>query len=306
MGIIIAFVILGVIIVGIVSGGVAIYNRLVMLKYNVDKNFANIDVILKQRVDEIPNLIAVVKKTQGYEESLLNQLTELRTAFLSSRSTDEKVQLANEVGKLLNSFFAVSENYPELKAVESFRTLQLRVSDLEDMLSDRRELYNESVNMYNIGIHEMPALLFARPMGYTDKPLLHISEEEKNMTEFVSDILNYLQNNENAQGVVVALAAFGVPLFSFLLYLLFRILRIKVGAMASRALAALVTGYTFFGFITQIILLFSGVPALKMALIWLAMIIVYGVFVLFNRRMIYKILSTFNETKNSGQESLES
>ena len=172
MGIIIAFVILGVIIVGIVSGGVAIYNRLVMLKYNVDKNFANIDVILKQRVDEIPNLIAVVKKTQGYEESLLNQLTELRTAFLSSRSTDE-------IGKLLNSFFAVSENYPELKAVESFRTLQLRVSDLEDMLSDRRELYNESVNMYNIGIHEMPALLFARPMGYTDKPLLHISEEEK-------------------------------------------------------------------------------------------------------------------------------
>ena len=119
------------------------------------------------------------------------------------------------------------------------------------------------------------------------------------MTEFVSDILNYLQNNENAQGVVVALAAFGVPLFSFLLYLLFRILRIKVGAMASRALAALVTGYTFFGFITQIILL-------KMALIWLAMIIVYGIFVLFNRRMIYKILSTFNETKNSGQESLES
>ena len=64
------------------------------------------------------------------------------------------------------------------------------------------------------------------------------------MTEFVSDILNYLQNNENAQGVVVALAAFGVPLFSFLLYLLFRILRIKVGAMASSALAALVTGYT--------------------------------------------------------------
>ena len=126
------------------------------------------------------------------------------------------------------------------------------------------------------------------------------------MTEFVSDILNYLQNNENAQGVVVALAAFGVPLFSFLWYLLFRILRIKVGAMASRASAALVTGYTFFGFITQIILLFSGVPALKMALIWLAMIIVYGIFVLFNRRMIYKILSTFNETKNSGQESLES
>lgn len=126
------------------------------------------------------------------------------------------------------------------------------------------------------------------------------------MTEFVFDILNYLQNNENAQGVVVALAAFGVPLFSFLVYLLFRILRIKVGTVASRALAALVTGYTLFGVITQMILLFSSVPALKMALIWLAMIIIYGIFILFNYRMIYKISSTFNETKNSGQESLES
>lgn len=179
MGIIIASVILGLIVAGIVSGGIAVYNRLIMLKRNVDKNFANIDIILKQRVDEIPNLIAVVKETRGYEESLLKQLTELRTAFLSSRSSDEKVQLANEAGKLLHSFFSVSENYPELKAVDSFHTLQLRVSELENMISDRRELYNESVNMYNIGIHEMPALLFARPMGYTDKPLLHISEEEK-------------------------------------------------------------------------------------------------------------------------------
>ncbi|MEB3376210.1 hypothetical protein SFC43_34850 [Bacteroides sp. CR5/BHMF/2] len=65
MGIIIALVILGIIVVGTVSGGIAVYNRLIMLKHNVDKNFANIDVILKQRVDEIPNLIAVVKETRG-------------------------------------------------------------------------------------------------------------------------------------------------------------------------------------------------------------------------------------------------
>lgn len=179
MGIIIALLILGLIITGIVTGVIAVYNRLVMLNYNVDKNFANIDVILKQRVDEIPNLIAVVKETERYEESLLKQLTELRTAFLSSRSSDEKVKLSNEAGKLFHSFFAVSEHYPDLKAMENLRMLQARVSELEDMLSDRRELYNESVNMYNIGIHEMPAFLFARLMGYTNKQLLHISEEEK-------------------------------------------------------------------------------------------------------------------------------
>lgn len=179
MDIIIAFVILGIIIAATVLGGIAVYNRLIMLHYNVDKNFANIDVLLKQRVDEIPNLIAVVKETRGYEESLLQQLTTLRTAYLSSSLPEEKVKLANETSKLLRSFFAVSENYPELKTVESFHALQLRVSTLEDMLSDRRELYNESVNMYNIGIHEIPAVFFAGFMGYTDKSLLNILEEEK-------------------------------------------------------------------------------------------------------------------------------
>lgn len=121
------------------------------------------------------------------------------------------------------------------------------------------------------------------------------------MTAFVSDILNCLQNDDS-QVFVITFAAFGVPLFSLFLYLLFRILRIKVGPVANSSLAALAVGYTFFGFITQMILLFSGVPALKMALIWLAMIIVYGVFVLFNCRMIYKILATFNEAKTSEQE----
>jgi len=118
------------------------------------------------------------------------------------------------------------------------------------------------------------------------------------MTAFISDILDYLQNDD-FQVVVVAFAAFGVPLFSLLLYLLFRIFRIKVGPVASASLAALAIGYTFVGFITQMILLFSGVSALKMVLIWLAMIIVYGVFALFNYRMIYKVLPTLNKTKDS-------
>lgn len=125
------------------------------------------------------------------------------------------------------------------------------------------------------------------------------------MTAFVSDILTYLQDDDS-QGAVIALAAFGVPLFSIFLYLLFRILRIKVGPVASTSLAALAVGYTLFGSITQMILAFSGVPALKMALIWLAMLIVYGVFALFNCRMIYKILATSNETKNSKQASTKS
>lgn len=118
---------------------------------------------------------------------------------------------------------------------------------------------------------------------------------------FVSDILNVLQE-DGSQVFVIAFAAFGIPLFSLLLYLLCRILRIKVGPVASRALKTLAIGYTFLGFITQMILLFCGVPALKMALIWLAMIIVYGAFALFNCRMIYKISATFNETKKQNSK----
>lgn len=178
MEFIIASICLIIIIVSLISGGINVYNRLIMLKYNVDKSFANIDIILKQRADEIPNLIAIIKETKKYEESLLNQLTALRTAYLSGQNLEQKIKAANETEKLLHSIFAVSENYPELKTIESFQSLQLRVSNLEDMISDRREFYNESVNMYNIGIHEFPSLFFAYLMRFSDKPFLNISEKE--------------------------------------------------------------------------------------------------------------------------------
>ena len=80
---------------------------------------------------------------------------------------------------LLPTSWRVSENYPELKASDSFITLQKRVSEIEDHISDRRELYNDSVNLYNIGIQEFPALLMAKPLGYTEKTLLQISAAEK-------------------------------------------------------------------------------------------------------------------------------
>lgn len=167
------------IIVGLFSVIISTYNKIVMLKFNVEKAFANIDVLLKQRADEIPNLIKVVKEYMNYEENVLEKLTQLRTKFLNATDTNEKIELSNEMDKSMKTIFAVSENYPDLKASQNFSSLQTRVSDLENAVADRREFFNESVNMYNIGITEFPNVILAKILGYKEKLLLQISEQEK-------------------------------------------------------------------------------------------------------------------------------
>jgi len=175
----VAIVILVIIVIALASFLINIYNKLVMLSKNTEKAFANIDVLLKQRANEIPNLIAIVKKSMSYEEGLLEKLTNLRTQYLNERSQDKRVMLNNEIGKSLQTVFAVSENYPDLKANKSLLELQHRVSQLEDHITDRREYFNESINMYNIGILEFPNVLFSKMLGYKEKHLLQISETEK-------------------------------------------------------------------------------------------------------------------------------
>lgn len=176
---IIATIICVVLLIIIGNSLINVYNRLIMLNRNIEKSFANIDVLLKQRADEIPNLITVVKQSISYEQNTLEMLTRLRTRYLDAKSNDEKVNASNEIASAMKNLFAVSENYPALKANTSMLELQHRVSQLEDHISDRREFYNESVNMYNIGIWEFPNIIFSKPMGYKQKPLLEITEQEK-------------------------------------------------------------------------------------------------------------------------------
>ncbi|KGN73012.1 hypothetical protein HQ47_09145 [Porphyromonas macacae] len=113
------------------------------------------------------------------------------------------------------------------------------------------------------------------------------------MTTLLSDLFNYLQNDSEAPGLIFAIASFGVPLSSFILYVLFCILfpKVKVSDAVSYSLAGLAIGYTLMGFITQSLLFFMGVSAIKMALIWITMILVYGFFALFNYKMIAKVCS---------------
>ncbi len=165
--------------IAVIGFFISIYNKLVLLRFNIEKAYSNIDVVLKQRADEIPNLVRVAQQFMNYEKEILIRLTELRSSYASATNSDKKTGVANETSKALQSFFAVSENYPELKSNAHFLELQQRITGLENKIADRREFFNDSVNLYNIGIHEFPNVIFARLFGYRNRTLLEIPDSEK-------------------------------------------------------------------------------------------------------------------------------
>lgn len=172
----VALLLLIIIIVGSIIG---LYNSLVNLKNNIKKSLANIDVLLKQRTDELPKLIASVKGYMTHEKSTLTELTKARTAMMSAKTISEKAAADNQITGALKTIFAVAENYPKLEANKSFMQLQERISGLENELADRREFYNDSVNTYNIRIEQFPAVIIANKLGYKHEEMFKVSESDK-------------------------------------------------------------------------------------------------------------------------------
>lgn len=167
-------------VIGFFGYIVSLYNGLVNLKNNIEKSWANIDVLLKQRSDELPKLIASVKGYIKHEKEVLTALTKARTAFLSAQTMQEKAAADNVLTQGLKTLFAVAENYPNLKANENFLQLQNRISGIENELSDRREFYNDSVNNFNIRIESFPDMIVAKRMGLTQrKEMFKVTEQER-------------------------------------------------------------------------------------------------------------------------------
>lgn len=161
--------------------GIAIYNRLVNLKHNVSKAWSNIDVLLKQRHDELPKLIATCKEYMRHEQETFEKVIAARSRVAQAREAGDVTALGAAEGALrtgLGSLFALAEAYPELKANENFQFLQERISGLENQLADRREFYNESVNSNNIGIEEFPDVVIARLLNFREAQLLRFEEHE--------------------------------------------------------------------------------------------------------------------------------
>jgi LemA protein len=161
---------------------VTLYNNLVSLKHAVSKAWANIDVLLKQRHDELPKLVEVCKQYKQFEQETLQRVIEARSMVQTARQGQDIEALGKAEGMLragLGNIFAVAEAYPDLKTNQNFMQLQTRITGLENGIADRRELYNESVNIYNVGIEQFPAVLIANMFAYQPKPLLEFSAAEK-------------------------------------------------------------------------------------------------------------------------------
>lgn len=175
-------IIIGIILVAFILYFVTIYNGLVRLRNNIDKAWSNIDVLLKQRYDEIPKLVAICEGYMKHERETLQKVVEARSMVEKARGSGGVAETAQADGVLteaLKSLFAVVENYPDLKANENFLGLQARVSALENSIADRREFFNASVNLFNIRIEQLPDVFVARLVNYQSRELWQIEPSHR-------------------------------------------------------------------------------------------------------------------------------
>lgn len=179
MGMIVGIIIILVVAAGLAGWGISIYNSLVQVRNNVDKAWKNIDVLLMQRHDEIPKLVDAVKGYMQHEKTVLENITKLRAGFQKAADIDEKTRIENEINKDLSKIKIALEAYPDLKAGQNFIQLQSRITALESSIADRREFFNDSVNIYNIQIARFPEMLLANSLGYQKHALLEVPEEKK-------------------------------------------------------------------------------------------------------------------------------
>ena len=175
-----SFILLGI-LVALLLYIVMIYNNFVQLKNNVMQAWSNIDVLLKQRHDELPKLVETCKQYMKFEKDVLEKVTLARAAVGKAREAGDVGALGAAETQMragLANLYAVSENYPELRSNENFQNLQNRISQLEAQIADRREFYNDSVNVNNTRIEQFPDGIVARWFRFVLRPLLTFEESE--------------------------------------------------------------------------------------------------------------------------------
>jgi LemA protein len=170
-------------VVGAAVYVVILYNELVRLRNDNDRALANIDVLLKQRHDEIPNLVETVKGYMQHEQQTLTAITQARAASMNAASIGQKAQADAMMTGALRGLFAVAENYPQLKANDNFLKLQTRISELEERIADRREFFNDDVNTYNTRISQVPEVFVASYMSLKPRALFQVSEDDRKLVE---------------------------------------------------------------------------------------------------------------------------
>jgi LemA protein len=167
----------------VVVGGVAmffsIYNSLVALKNGVGRAWANIDVLLKQRHDELPKLVSTCEGYMQHERAVFDNLSAARGALVKAQTVGQRAEAEGQLTQALGKFFAVMEAYPDLKANQGFLQLQSRISELENQIADRREYYNDTVTTFNTRIQQIPDSLVAGWLALQAAELFKVSEADK-------------------------------------------------------------------------------------------------------------------------------
>lgn len=168
------------IVAALIITAVVLYNALIAKKNNVQKAFGDIDVLLKRRYDMIPNLVETVKEYMGYEKQVLTDVTALRSRAISDGvSDDDRVKIENDLSRELGRIKVAVENYPDLKANQSFIQLQTTWTALEEEISAGRSHYNAVVTTYNNAVEMFPSNIMAGLMGYATKTLFEAPSAER-------------------------------------------------------------------------------------------------------------------------------
>jgi LemA protein len=175
-----------VVVLALLGAGVVyligIYNGLVNLRESVKVAWANIDVLLKQRHDELPKLVDTCKRYMQFEQETFEKVMRARSSISQAQATGDVAAVGAAEQRLragMGRLFAVAENYPQLKSDETFRSLQARITSLEESIADRRELYNEQVNLNNIRVQVFPDSLVAGWCEFHSAHLLEFAAQEK-------------------------------------------------------------------------------------------------------------------------------
>jgi len=175
----VVLLVLALVAIAIAAQAVAIYNGLVQVKHQVDQAWSNIDVLLKERHDELPKLVDAVKGYVTHERGLLEDVTAMRVRAQASGSGQERVAAEDALSQGVSKLLLVAENYPALRASEVFIDLQRRVSALEEQIAHRREFYNAAVNINNVRLEEFPDMLLTGLAGLARKPLFEAQSAER-------------------------------------------------------------------------------------------------------------------------------
>jgi len=157
---------IGLVFVVLIYVGLTTYNAVVALRQRIDKAWSNIGVVLRQRHDQLPNLVSAVRDLMAYERDVLVRVTEARAAYTPSASIHDQAATSEATTAAVRSLFAVVERYPEIKSAANVLDLQDEIERLEGMIADRRELYNDQVYRYNTRISQVPGLLVAPLFGW--------------------------------------------------------------------------------------------------------------------------------------------